>query len=136
MTSVVDRVQGVALATPNAAVGWAAYGHALEEAERRSHERREGRLARALRKLSPDVDASGQVVLGDPVTSLLRASASVDLLVLGSRGYGPLRRVLLGGVSGQVVRGASCPVVVVPRPQAARDGGDGVEAAARFAVSD
>ena len=38
-----------------------------------------------------------------------------DLLVLGSRGYGPRRAVLLGGVSGRVVRRAACPVIVVPR---------------------
>lgn len=38
-----------------------------------------------------------------------------DLLVIGSRGYGPLRRVFLGGVSAQVVRHARIPVVVVPR---------------------
>jgi nucleotide-binding universal stress UspA family protein len=39
---------------------------------------------------------------------------SLDLLVLGSRGYGPLRSVLLGGVSGHLIRTASCPVVVCP----------------------
>jgi hypothetical protein len=34
---------------------------------------------------------------------------------MGSRGYGPLRAVLAGGVSGRVIRGAHCPVVVMPR---------------------
>ena len=38
-----------------------------------------------------------------------------DLVVLGSRGYGPVRSVLLGGVSGRVVRAARLPVVMVPR---------------------
>jgi nucleotide-binding universal stress UspA family protein len=38
-----------------------------------------------------------------------------DLLVVGSRGYGPVRRVLLGGVSARVVRHARMPVVVAPR---------------------
>ena len=38
-----------------------------------------------------------------------------DLLVCGSRGYGPMRRVLLGGVSRKLIRRAACPVVVVPR---------------------
>jgi hypothetical protein len=37
------------------------------------------------------------------------------LLLLGSRGYGPLRAVLLGGVSHVVVREAACPVIVLPR---------------------
>jgi nucleotide-binding universal stress UspA family protein len=40
----------------------------------------------------------------------------VDLLVVGSRGYGPVRRVLLGSTSGHVVRHAPCPVLVTRRP--------------------
>jgi nucleotide-binding universal stress UspA family protein len=40
----------------------------------------------------------------------------VDLLVCGSRGYGPARRVLLGGVSARLLRHARVPVMVVPRP--------------------
>lgn len=38
-----------------------------------------------------------------------------DLLVCGSRGYGPARRVLLGGVSARLLRYARVPVMVVPR---------------------
>jgi nucleotide-binding universal stress UspA family protein len=34
---------------------------------------------------------------------------------MGSRGYGPLRAVLLGGVAGRVLRDAACTVLVVPR---------------------
>jgi hypothetical protein len=34
---------------------------------------------------------------------------------MGSRGYGPVRAVLAGGVSGRVAREAHCPVIVVPR---------------------
>ena len=33
----------------------------------------------------------------------------------GSRGYGPLGSVLLGGVSRRLVHRAACPVIVVPR---------------------
>lgn len=39
----------------------------------------------------------------------------IDLLVAGSRGYGPIARVLLGSVSAALVRNAPCPVIVVPR---------------------
>jgi len=35
---------------------------------------------------------------------------------VGSRGYGPLRRVLLGSVSTELIRTAPCPVIVHPRP--------------------
>lgn len=40
----------------------------------------------------------------------------VDLLVLGSRGYGPVMRALLGSVSGHVFRHAPCPLLVTRRP--------------------
>src|SRR4051794_18289382 len=52
---------------------------------------------------------------GDPSERLVAASERLDLLVVGSRGYGPLHAVLAGGVSGRVIRAAHCPVIVVPR---------------------
>jgi nucleotide-binding universal stress UspA family protein len=39
----------------------------------------------------------------------------VDLLVTGSRGYGPMHRALLGSVSEALTEGASHPVLVMPR---------------------
>jgi nucleotide-binding universal stress UspA family protein len=54
---------------------------------------------------------------GSPGDSLVReCEEGVDLLMLGSRGYGPLARVLLGSVSRHVAQHAPCPVWVVPRP--------------------
>jgi nucleotide-binding universal stress UspA family protein len=44
-----------------------------------------------------------------------RADGVIDVLFVGSRAYGPLRRALLGTVSGALVRGAGCPVIVIPR---------------------
>ena len=56
---------------------------------------------------------------GEPASHLLaRLDEGVDLLVLGSRGYGPLRAVLLGSVSATVVRHAPCPVLITPRSAA------------------
>lgn len=52
---------------------------------------------------------------GNPAAVLAKHGVELDLLVIGSRGYGPLRRTLLGGVSAEVMRTAPCPVVVVPR---------------------
>ena len=53
---------------------------------------------------------------GDPARELARECAEgVDLLIVGSRGYGPLTRVLLGSVSRKVVQDAPCPVLVVRR---------------------
>ena len=50
----------------------------------------------------------------------MAASEHLDLLVMGSRAYGPAHAVLLGGVSRRVIAGAACPVVVLPRGTAAR----------------
>jgi hypothetical protein len=42
-------------------------------------------------------------------------SSGLDLLVCGSRGYGPVRGVLLGSVTRRVIGEAHCPVIVLPR---------------------
>ena len=44
------------------------------------------------------------------------------ILVCGSRGYGPLKQILLGSVSTQLVRKAAYPVLVVPRPSETVEG--------------
>ncbi len=62
-----------------------------------------------------DVTASGDVVVGDPVTALTALGESCDLLVLGSRRWGPVRRLALGSTSEWVIRHATCPVLVPPR---------------------
>jgi nucleotide-binding universal stress UspA family protein len=55
-------------------------------------------------------------VPGDPVQVLeAEGEGDLDLLVLGSRRFGPVRRVLPGSVSSELVRLAPCPVIVVPR---------------------
>lgn len=72
-------------------------------------------VRRALAALPPGVDVEDELHVDDPADVLLRISEHVDLLVCGSRGYGPLRSVLLGGVSRRVVDGAHCPVLVLPR---------------------
>ncbi len=61
-----------------------------------------------------------EVVLGDAVSELARRSESADLIVTGSRGYGPHRAVLLGSVSGRLVRKSACPVLVLPRGDGTR----------------
>ncbi len=59
---------------------------------------------------------TGKLLPGPVVDALAELSLDeYDLLVIGSRGYGPVRRVLLGGVSSRVVRHSKVPVVVTPR---------------------
>jgi nucleotide-binding universal stress UspA family protein len=71
---------------------------------------------RLVESLAAEVRAEvGSFKDGDPGKVLVEQSEQVDLLVLGSRAYGPIKSVLLGSVSSAVLRGASCPVLVVPR---------------------
>jgi nucleotide-binding universal stress UspA family protein len=68
---------------------------------------------------SDDVTIERRVVTGSAPDALLRAAREGDLLVVGSRGLGGFKGLLLGSVSQQVVHHAPCPVVIVP--QAERD---------------
>jgi nucleotide-binding universal stress UspA family protein len=72
-------------------------------------------LSEAVAALGDGSKVSGRVLEGDAASELAKASAALDLLVLGSRGYGPIRAALLGSVSRALVRAAACPVVVLPR---------------------
>jgi nucleotide-binding universal stress UspA family protein len=62
-----------------------------------------------------DVDAVGKAVVGGAVETLVELTHRVDLLVVGSRGWGPIRRILLGSTAARLIREAACPVLVVPR---------------------
>ncbi|MGH2745828.1 MAG: universal stress protein [Thermoleophilaceae bacterium] len=77
--------------------------------------RREEELAQAVSALEPDLDAGGTLLDGEAGGLLAEESGELDLLVVGSRGYGPLRAVLLGSVSSGLVRSAESPLVVVRR---------------------
>jgi nucleotide-binding universal stress UspA family protein len=66
-------------------------------------------------KLAPGVEVEADISAQDAADFLIAASANVDLLICGSRGYGPQRAVLLGGVSRKVTAGAQCPVIILAR---------------------
>jgi nucleotide-binding universal stress UspA family protein len=57
---------------------------------------------------------SVQAVSGLPGEALLEAAEGADMLVVGSRGIGGFKRLLLGSVGVQVTHHAHCPVVVIP----------------------
>lgn len=61
-----------------------------------------------------DVEIAREVVEDPPARALVRASRDADLLVVGSRGHGGFRELLLGSVSHQCVLHSSCPVVIIP----------------------
>jgi len=92
-----------------AADGWRALKDAIEE-----HTREQ--LARAWSTVQDSVEVEATLISGDPVEALVNVAGTPGtLLVVGSRSYGPLRRVLLGSVSTSLVRLAPCPLIVTPR---------------------
>jgi nucleotide-binding universal stress UspA family protein len=50
---------------------------------------------------------------GEPVHELRRFSETVDLLVVGTRSVGPLRRLLTGSTADELSTTAQCPLLVV-----------------------
>jgi nucleotide-binding universal stress UspA family protein len=78
----------------------------------------DGLVARALGR----EDAVARVaVCGLPASTLLDAAQGASMVVVGARGIGGFRGLLLGSVSRQVLHGAHCPVAVI-RDDAARRG--------------
>lgn len=70
----------------------------------------------ASRELPPSLKVTTEVVIGPDVADTLAdlPHQRPDLLVCGSRGVGPRRRVLLGSASTRLIRSAAYPVIVVP----------------------
>lgn len=57
----------------------------------------------------------GDAVYGGASEELTELSRSVDLLIVGSRGYGPMYRLFHGSVSAYLLRHVACPLLVLPR---------------------
>jgi nucleotide-binding universal stress UspA family protein len=101
---------------PSASAGMSAAVGVYAELAEAQREAVRSELRSALDELPQAVRAAGTLLAGDPATSLAaKAAEGVDLMVMGSRGYGPIGRVLLGSVSARLLRVAPCPVLVVPR---------------------
>jgi nucleotide-binding universal stress UspA family protein len=81
-------------------------------------ELRETALDEAADRAPAGVNPRTVLLRGTPVAAVIRNACDgvVDLLVTGSRGYGPLQRALAGSVSEALAEGAAQPVLVVPRP--------------------
>lgn len=75
-------------------------------------------VTRAVKGVDERLAATGRALSGIPAAEISAAceEAGADLLVVGSRGYGPALRVLLGSVSTQLMHRAPCPVLVTARP--------------------
>ena len=96
-----------------APLGLGAYPVDPEPIREAASELLEGLVAQA-RELAPGLEIRGELLEGAPAEALLEAARTADLLVVGSRGLGGFRSLLLGAVSQQVTHHAPCPVVIVP----------------------
>ena len=117
LASRIDaKVKVVAVAEPPAislGKGGNVGRHELTEA---IQEEMRKRLTEAREAIPDDIESEATLITGDPVEALVNvAKVPGTLLMVGSRGYGPLRRVLLGSVSTELVRSAPCPLIVTPR---------------------
>jgi nucleotide-binding universal stress UspA family protein len=108
VVGVYEPVPSAALAPPGGAMPSVSVNVVLRRRQREE-------LDRAVSEVGEQLDLSGALLDGDVPEVLSREAREVDVLVLGSRGYGPVRAVLLGSVSSAVVRSVERPVVVVPR---------------------
>jgi nucleotide-binding universal stress UspA family protein len=91
----------------------------FEPEERRREARLEAQAALDAAADSAPAELNPETMLlhGEPGVVIRNACEGiVDLLVTGSRSYGPMQRALLGSVSEAVTEGASQPVLIVPRP--------------------
>jgi nucleotide-binding universal stress UspA family protein len=81
---------------------------AVDNTPRRLLEDARGRIA-ALGDVEP------RAAYGQPAEELALYSASLDLLIVGSRGYGPIGRLIHGSTSQQLAHSALCPLLVLTR---------------------
>lgn len=109
---VLTAVDPMPLADPP---GFEAIAYRPEDWEKIAGIRR--RQARALldQAITGAAGVETDVIDREPGVALCEASLSADMLVIGSRHWGPLARFVLGGTAEYVVRHAHCPVLVVPR---------------------
>lgn len=63
------------------------------------------------------LEIASELKSSPPIPTLVQLSEAADMIVVGTHGHGAVGRVLLGSVSSAVLRGAACPVVIVPAEQ-------------------
>lgn len=112
-----EEVRLIAVAT-DLAESWGFWGatYALTELGDAARDAAKKILDQAAGSLPEGVNSTTVMAEGfAPIELRKQSGEGLDLLCLGSRGYGPLLRVLLGSVSSELVHEVSCPVVLIPR---------------------
>ena len=72
------------------------------------------RAADRMKKLDSTVEVDTRLIQGHPGEALIDASRDARLLIVGSRGLGGFKGMVLGSVSNSVAHHARCPVVILP----------------------
>jgi nucleotide-binding universal stress UspA family protein len=100
----------------------------LASGEVTNAEREEKRrvLDLALARVPEGLPVKGRLLSGVPGDMLSKASQDVDLMIIGSKGYGPIRRVFAGSVATHVLHHAHSAVMVLPRGKGIDPLGTGV----------
>lgn len=75
----------------------------------------------AAKAAQPGIDVEARLVEGHPGAVLVEVSADARLLVVGSRGLGGFKGLLMGSVSSSCSHHARCPVVIVPPARAGHE---------------
>jgi nucleotide-binding universal stress UspA family protein len=86
---------------------------ALEQTGRQRVQTMVDEAVAEIRATAPDVAIYGKALLGSPGPTLLDASRSAALVVVGNRGHGGFGGLMLGSVGQHVATHAHCPVIVV-----------------------
>jgi nucleotide-binding universal stress UspA family protein len=88
---------------------------AQEDLERQAQEALEAQVGRIAVAEGPRAQSHLRMGRPDEEIVALGEEIGAELIVIGSRGLGGVRRALMGSVSDSVVRHAHCPVLVVRR---------------------
>jgi len=91
------------------------YGEAVSRPQPESYRQRLWDELHQIKRLDARGDVEYVLSEEDPVTAVLHMAKTraCDLIVMGTHGRHGLRRLMEGSVAEEVVRGASCPVLVV-----------------------
>ena len=97
--------------------GYAAEWHGLApiglgDIDRKAKERL---LEDAVSRAPTGLACEARLLTGHAGALLSEVSGEFDLLIAGSRAYGPVRRTILGSTTRKLIRSSACPVLVLPR---------------------
>jgi nucleotide-binding universal stress UspA family protein len=88
--------------------------HTLVEDTRKAAQRETDEVLDALEEESRPPAVTVTATGGLPGEELLHAAEDADMVVVGARGAGGFKRLLVGSVASQLVHHAHCPIVIVP----------------------